>query len=53
MKSLYTILSAGLLMGGILSRAQAIKLSPVEFDEHVSDDNSPTTSICFASSAPA
>ena len=42
MKSLYTILSAGLLFGGILSRAQTIESSPVEFDEHLSDDQSPT-----------
>jgi len=42
MKSLYTILSAGLLLGGILSRAQTIESSPVEFDEHLSDDQSPT-----------
>jgi hypothetical protein len=42
MKSLYTILSAGLLLGGILSRAQTIESSPVDFDDHVSDENSPT-----------
>jgi hypothetical protein len=42
MKSLYTILSAGLLLGGTLSRAQKVESSPVEFDEHVSDENSPT-----------
>jgi hypothetical protein len=42
MKSLYAILSAGLLFGGILSRAQTIESSPVDLDDHVSDENSPT-----------
>jgi hypothetical protein len=42
MKSLYTILSAGLLLGGTLLPAQSIKSSPVDFDDHASDENSPT-----------
>jgi len=42
MKSLYTILSASLLLGGALSRAQSIESSPVDFDDRVSDENSPT-----------
>jgi hypothetical protein len=42
MKSRYTVLSVGLLIAAILPRAQAIESTPVEFDDHVSDDNSPT-----------
>lgn len=42
MKPLSTILSAALLLGATLSPAQSTKTSPVDFDDHAIDENSPT-----------